>query len=78
MHLILDAWDSGNNTICVASKVQKFSNAFSLFSHNIPEDNLYNLLWFSVAIQSRFPSTFAAYLYKLLKLVLPIQLLHNY
>jgi hypothetical protein len=50
----------------------------SLFSLNIPEDNLYNLLWSSVAIQSRFPSTFAAYLYKLLELVLPIQLLHNY
>jgi len=29
----------GNNTICVASEVKKFSNAFSLFSHNTPEDN---------------------------------------
>ena len=29
----------GNNTICVAFEVKKFSNAFSLFSHNTPEDN---------------------------------------
>jgi len=63
-------------------KFLKFSNAFSLFSQNIAEDSLYRIALYSVItfqISERqsiqFASSFAAYLHKLLKLVLPLQLL---